>query len=1034
MTFEEIQGQAKIEWEQFLCRDRARILVGGSTCGRAAGALDVISAFNTELRKRDLADKCKVSEIGCLGMCYLEILVEIKDKDGLRILYQGIEPDMVPELVESHLAGGKPVGDKVLATMGETAVNGYPGFNELPMIRHQARIVLRNCGNIDPTNINHYIARGGYAGIVRAISEMKPDDVIEEISKSGLRGRGGAGFPTGTKWGFARKSPADAKYMICNADEGDPGAFMDRSVLEGDPHAMLEGLMIGGYAIGASVGYVYCRAEYPLAIERIQIALSQMREKGLLGDDILGSGFDFDIKIKKGAGAFVCGEETALMASIEGRRGMPRSRPPFPANSGLFGKPTNINNVETLASVSAIMEKGAQWYSRYGTEKSKGTKTFALAGKIRRTGLIEVPMGIPLSTIVYDIGGGILDNKKFKAVQTGGPSGGCIPTEHINMPVDYEHLAEVGSIMGSGGMIVIDEDSCMVDVAKYFLGFTEDESCGKCVPCRMGTQHLKIILTEIAQGRGRPEMIDQLRNIGDTMKKTSLCGLGQGVPNPVLSTLRYFMDEYKAHIEDNRCPAVVCTDLFDAPCQHACPAGMDVPQYIALVRARRLDDAYKVLKRTNPFPSVCGRVCGHFCQSKCRRQQLDEPLAIKNLKRFITDNAESRPKVDKVEVTRKEKIAVIGAGPSGLTAALELNRRGYAVTVFEKYDQAGGMMRWGIPEYRLPRDVLDMEIQDILDTGVELKTGTEIGKDVAFDQLKKDFDHIYVAAGAQKSWALGVENEDADGVYGAIEFLFAVNRKKDVDIGKKVAVIGGGNSAIDSARSALRLGADKVTIFYRRERKDMPALPEEISAAEHEGVKIELLVGPVKVMVSNGKVKGLELQRQELGEVDRSARKRPIPIEGSNFTVEVDSIISAIGQQCELDFIPNDIEIVSKRNRVEVDKDQQTRDPNVWAGGDVVTGPAMVIDAIRAGFRAARAIDAAIREKNHEPPWAPLDEPHIDIPVEIDEEVEERMTAEMPETAAADRCGDFREVELGYEADAAWAEACRCLRCDFKGE
>ncbi len=478
------------------------------------------------------------------------------------MLYQSIKPGLVKKLVESHLINGDPVVRHALAVMEGDELDGVPRFEELPVIKSQARVVMRNCGVIDPTNIGHYIARGGYTGLTNAFS-MTPEDVIEEMKASGLRGRGGAGFPTGLKWSFARQSPGDEKYVICNADEGDPGAFMDRSVLEGDPHAVLEGLMISGYAIGAATGYVYIRAEYPLAIERLTVALKQMKEAGLLGEDILGSGFDFEIKIKKGAGAFVCGEETALIASIEGHRGMPRAKPPFPAASGLFGKPTNINNVESLASVSAIMEKGADWFAKFGTKKSKGTKTFALAGKIERTGLVEVPMGIPLRTIIEEIGGGVADGKAFKAVQTGGPSGGCIPAKHLDIPVDYEHLDEVGSIMGSGGMVVMDEESCMVDVARYFLSFTESESCGKCVPCRMGTQHLLQILTDITEGRGRPSDIERLLKIGDTVAKGSLCGLGQTSPNPVKTTLKYFMDEYQAHIEDHACPAGTCRELIE---------------------------------------------------------------------------------------------------------------------------------------------------------------------------------------------------------------------------------------------------------------------------------------------------------------------------------------------------------------------------------------------------------------------------------------------------------------------------------------
>ena len=580
MSFAARQQLAQTAWQTFEQPDRLRILVGSATCGRAAGSLEVMQSLQAELAQQGLTEATDIYEVGCLGMCYAEVMVEIRGRDGKRVLYQGVEPRHATALIEAQLVRGEVYLPLVLAVMTR-AEDEIPAFNELPMIKPQVRIVLRNCGIIDPTNIDHYLARGGYSGTARALS-LGPEQVIEEMKASGLRGRGGAGFPTGVKWGFARNSTADQKYVICNADEGDPGAFMDRSVLEGDPHAVLEGLLIAGYAIGASIGYVYCRAEYPLAIERLQGAITQMRELGFLGDNILGSEFGFEIKIKKGAGAFVCGEETSLMQSIEGKRGMPLSKPPFPAVSGLFGKPTNINNVETLAAVSAIMEKGAAWYAGYGTEKSRGTKTFALAGKITRTGLIEVPMGISLRTIIDEIGGGVLDGKQFKAVQTGGPSGGCIPAQFIDLAVDYERLAEVGSIMGSGGMIVIDEESCMVDMARYFLSFTENESCGKCVPCRMGTQHLLRMLTTITEGRGTLEQLEIMRKIGDAMKNASLCGLGQTAANPVLTTLQYFEDEYRAHIVDKKCPAGACRALirFDidpaqctgcGACLRACP-------------------------------------------------------------------------------------------------------------------------------------------------------------------------------------------------------------------------------------------------------------------------------------------------------------------------------------------------------------------------------------------------------------------------------------------------------------------------------
>jgi len=429
------------------------------------------------------------------------------------------------------------------------------------VLKPQVRIILRNCGFIDPENINHYIANEGYSGLVKAL-KMTPEAIIEEIKKSGLRGRGGAGFSTGQKWDSCRTAPGGEKYIICNADEGDPGAFMNRALLEGDPHSVLEGIVIGAYAIGANQGYIYCRAEYPLALERLRLALHQMEECGLIGDNILDSGFNFHIKIKEGAGAFVCGEETALMASIEGKRGMPRPRPPFPAISGLWGKPTNINNVETWANAALILQRGSEWYAQYGSERSKGTKTFALVGKVELTGLIEVPLGITLGEIIYDIGGGILKGKGFKAVQTGGPSGGCLPASMLNSPVDYESLTAAGSIMGSGGMIVADEDTCMVDLTKYFLSFTQAESCGKCPPCRVGTRQMLGILERITQGEGKPGDIEQLEKLANTVKQSALCGLGQTAPNPVLTTIRYFRDEYEAHINEKRCPALVCKDLI----------------------------------------------------------------------------------------------------------------------------------------------------------------------------------------------------------------------------------------------------------------------------------------------------------------------------------------------------------------------------------------------------------------------------------------------------------------------------------------
>ncbi len=559
MSLKELREEAERQWDEFAGANAARILVGAGTCGLAAGAQEVADAITEWLSDHDVPGR--LWHVGCLGLCYAEPLVELGRPGAPGILCGEVEPKHVSDILEAYFLEKAGTPECTLAIMDGESFDDVPAFEQLPVMRPQARIVLRNCGRIDPENFYHYVARGGYAALARAV-EMEPDQVIGQVKQSGLRGRGGAGFPTGTKWQFCREAPGEQKYIICNADEGDPGAFMDRSVLESDPHSPLEGLAIAAYAIGATEGYFYVRAEYPLAVKRLRKAIAQAEEHGLLGDGILGSPFSFHVKVKEGAGAFVCGEETALLASLEGRRGMPRSRPPFPAQSGLHGKPTNINNVETLANVPVILDRGSEWFAGFGTEKSRGTKTFALAGKVNRTGLVEVPLGTTLAEIIHTIGGGIPDGKQIKGVQTGGPSGGCIPASMLEMPVDYERLAEAGSIMGSGGMIVLDEETCMVDLARYFLEFTQNESCGKCVPCRLGTKQMLHLLEKITGGDGTQHHVELLEEIAATVNQAALCGLGQTAPNPVLTTLRYFRDEYQAHIADRSCAAGVCTALL----------------------------------------------------------------------------------------------------------------------------------------------------------------------------------------------------------------------------------------------------------------------------------------------------------------------------------------------------------------------------------------------------------------------------------------------------------------------------------------
>ncbi|KUO74224.1 MAG: NADH dehydrogenase [Clostridia bacterium BRH_c25] len=527
-----------------------KIRIGLGSCGIAAGGRKVREALADCFEEKGL--DIEITSTGCIGMCFYEPLLDVIDDEGEVFTYVNVTPEIANEIVEQHIVKGTPIEKYIASTSKEP-------FQQL---EKQVRVVLQNCGVINPEKIEDYLAKDGYKALDKTINSMTPDEVIEEIKKSGLRGRGGAGFPTWFKWDAARKAKGTEKYVVCNADEGDPGAFMDRSVLEGDPHGLLEGMIIAGYAIGANYGYIYCRAEYPLAIERLEGAIAQAHAGNYLGENILGSGFKFDIKIKKGAGAFVCGEETALIASLEGERGMPRLKPPFPAQSGYFGKPTNINNVETYANVPWIIRNGGAAFGAYGTEKSKGTKVFALAGKVKNGGLVEVPMGMPLKDVIYGIGGGIKNDKDFKAVQMGGPSGGCIPKALIDTPVDYESITKTGAIMGSGGMVVMDETTCMVDMARFFLDFTCKESCGKCIYCRIGTKRMLEILERITHGEGRMEDLDELEQLCISIKDGSLCGLGQTAPNPVLTTLRYFKDEYIAHIEDKKCPAKQCKSLI----------------------------------------------------------------------------------------------------------------------------------------------------------------------------------------------------------------------------------------------------------------------------------------------------------------------------------------------------------------------------------------------------------------------------------------------------------------------------------------
>ncbi|MBM4432939.1 MAG: NADH-quinone oxidoreductase subunit NuoF, partial [Chloroflexi bacterium] len=916
-----------------------------------------------------------------------------------------------------------------------------PHYADINFYEKHERIILRNCGHINPEKIDDYLARGGYQSLRKVLFTMTPEQVIAEIKKSGLRGRGGAGFPTAVKWEYCRNASGSPKYVICNADEGDPGAFMDRSILEADPHSVLEGLAIAAYAIGANEGYIYVRAEYPLAVSRLRVALSQAQERGFLGNNALGSGFDFSVYIKEGAGAFVCGEETALIASIESRRGMPRPRPPFPAQSGLDGKPTIINNVKTLASVTVIIERGADWFARIGTETSKGTAVFALTGKIANSGLVEVPMGTPLSRIIYEIGGGIPKGKRLKAVQTGGPSGGCIPARFIDRPVDYQSLTALGSIMGSGGMVVMDETTCMVEIARYFLSFTQAESCGKCTPCRLGTRQMLEILTRITDGKGRNEDIDTLLNIAKTVKECSLCGLGQTSPNPVLSTINYFRDEYETHIKDKKCPAAVCDALMISPCQHTCPVGINIPKYVAHIAAGEYQEAINTIRERNPFPAICGRICHHPCEGRCRRGELDDPVAIRELKRFaadwyfehVTEAPEPFPQ------TKHKKVAVVGAGPTGLSCAYFLAQMGYVVTVFEALPIGGGMLSVAIPQFRLPSEVIQKEIDYIAKKGVDIRYNSPITVNFTVEDLRKDgFDSVFIAAGAQRSQRIGIpgELEDIAGFYYGLRFLRDVKLGRQVRVGRRVAVIGGGNVALDTARTALRLGAEEASIYYRRSREEMPVSKVEYEQAIAEGIQVNFLVSPTRIVSENWTVTGLQCIRMSLGEPDESGRRRPIPITGSEFFAEADTVIAAVGQAPDLSFLPPDSALERTRwETLMVNSNTLATNVNgVFAGGDFVTGPGMVIDAIAAGRRAAIAIDKYLKGDITRVEIYDLKSKVIgELPTQEVEEVwETQPRLAVPTLPVKERKTSFSEIELAFPEERARQEAKRCLRCDLE--
>ncbi|HTW49572.1 MAG TPA: FAD-dependent oxidoreductase [Acidobacteriaceae bacterium] len=1021
-----------------------RITVGLGTCGRGNGAEEVHLALHEAVEHS--GHEVLLTGTGCFGACFQEPIVGLRLPGSPLLLLRRVHADDAARVLEiisrrtvppslafcrieewDHITGHLKYGQ------------GYPAiplWNEVPFFHGQQKIVLRNCGLINPEDIEESIAVGGYQALYQVLIDERPENLIEQMKGSRLRGRGGAGFLTGNKWDFLARSKAPVKYVICNADEGDPGAYMNRNEIEGDPHSLLEGMIIGAYAMGATHGLIYVRAEYPLAVRRLTRAIEQAREYGLLGRNILDRRFSFDVELVQGAGAFVCGEETAMIASLENSSGRPRPRPPYPAQRGVWGAPTNINNVETWCNVAPIVSRGAAWFSETGSAKSPGTKVFSLVGKVQNTGLVEMPLGTPLKTFIYNVGDGAVGGRRVKAVQTGGPSGGCVPVDMFDTPVDYENLAQIGSIMGSGGMVVMDEDNCMVDVARYFIEFTHSESCGKCVPCRVGLDKALRILNAISEGSGTPQHLETLEELSRMIRECSLCGLGQTAPNPVLTTIRHFREEYEDHIVAHHCAAGICQELALSPCENSCPLRMNIPRFLELYREGRLDDAFESVILDNPLPASTGRVCQHPCDNRCRRQSFDEVVNMREVHRHIADAVFESDRfpalVDRI-LARKlpptgRRIAIAGSGPTGLTAAWYLALLGHEVTIYEERGEAGGMLRFAIPEYRLPKAVLRRELELIERIGVHMVFNTRVGFDLPLNELAGQFDAVFLSIGTWKESWLYLPGTELQGVFPALPFLEAVARATAVHPGAHVAVIGGGNAAVDSARTVLRMGAE-VTILYRRERKDMPAIDEEIRAAEEEGVRFVFLAAPHRILGdAAGRVKAIEMVKTRLGEFDKSGRRKPI------LTDEVqrfncDSVILAVGETFDVDFCRASGLALKEEGTIQVDRfTLETSRCGFYAGGDVITGASNVSNAMAGGKQAASNIDERLMGESR---WARLF-PAFEYSRQSPREPRPGRRHSGRTLPLSARTHSESEVVEALTAAEALEECERCLRCDLR--
>jgi NADH-quinone oxidoreductase subunit F len=1034
-----------------LSPERPRITVGMGTCGTGNGADLVLEAMRKaagKSRAKGGLDPAVVS-VGCLGYCAAEPLVTLAIPGQPALLFTKVQPKDAALFVEA-CGDARTLARLAMKAEGKieswdykTAVldfgQGYPElrhWHEIPFFQGQEKVVLRDAGMINPEDIDEYIAVGGYGALVKAVTSQQPADVIAEIAAAGLRGRGGAGFPTARKWQLMANQPGPDKWVVCNADEGDPGAYMNRNEIESDPHALVEGMTLGAFAMGANRGFIYVRAEYPLAVERLRKAMADAKALGLLGEHILGTSFSFDLDIVMGAGAFVCGEETALLTSAEGRAGRPLPRPPFPAQKGYMGLPTNINNVETWCNVPVILSRGGAWYAGIGTAKSTGTKVFSLVGKVENTGLVELPLGTKLETMIYGMGGGAGPGKRIRAVQSGGPSGGCIPADKFDASIDYESLAAIGAIMGSGGMVVMDQDNCMVDVARYFVSFTAAESCGKCAPCREGLSQMLRILTDVSRGEATYKDLDELERLARTVRDSALCGLGQTAANPVLTTLKYFREEFERHIRDKRCDAGTCEHLFQALCENSCPMHMNIPGYLALVKEGRLEDAYELTLRDNPLPGTMGRICHFHCSTRCRREGLDDPVQQGEIHRYLADTARQTGRdkaiwkrlADEKSKASGKRIGIVGAGPAGLAAAFYLARLGHEVTVYDEREKAGGILRYGIPAYRLPKDVLDHELGVLTRLGVRFVFKIRIGRDLPLAELASNCDAVLIAIGAEGDRALGIPGEQLAGVHPGYEYLDWFARKKAPRLGQRVLILGGGNVAIDAARTVHRQGKT-VTVAYRRTRFDMPANPHELEGAEEEGIHFQYMITPREFLDDGkGHVRAIRFEVMKAGQADRSGRPTPVPT-GQTIDIECDDVLVAVGEKVDSAELAREGIEAARDGRIKADPfTMLTALPKVWATGDAVSGPATAAEAMGEAKRVAREIDKVLSGEDRFASLFRNFQYAMDIPLEPEGSCKNRPRYLPPDQ----RKGNFIEISQGYDGDRAISEARRCLRCDVR--